>query len=76
MKRFVVPRIAPRLGAGAPGAPDAADCAFRAVFVLVVEEFWLEFEPAAPEEDDEGELVDDELVEDEPLPIDFVPPPP
>src|SRR5437660_1030951 len=35
VNRFVVPRIAPRLEAGAPGAPEVADCAFSAVFVLV-----------------------------------------
>ena len=36
VNRFVVPRIAPRLEAGAPGAPEVADCAFSAVFVLVM----------------------------------------
>ena len=70
---MVVPRIAPRLDAGAPGAPDVADCAPRAVFVLVVEEFWLVV-PLG--EDDEAELVDDAPVEDAPPPTDFVPPPP
>jgi hypothetical protein len=34
-KRFCVPRIAPRLDAGAPGAPEAAVCPVTAVFVLV-----------------------------------------
>jgi hypothetical protein len=79
VNRFVVPRIAPRLEAGAPGAPEVADCAFRAWFVLAVEEFWPEPEVVEPEEDDEDVEVDaedDELMADDPPPTDFVPPPP
>jgi hypothetical protein len=82
VKRFVVPRIAPRLDAGAPGVPAVADCAFSAVFVLAVEEFWPEPVAVALEEEeddvDEVELAveDVELVADEPVPTDFVPPAP
>jgi hypothetical protein len=53
--RFTVPRIAPRLEAGAPGAPDAAVCPVRAVFVLVVAAVWLE--ELVDEDVDEVELV-------------------
>jgi hypothetical protein len=80
VKRFVVPRIAPRLDAGAPGVPEVTDCAFSAVFVLAVEEFWPEPVAVEPEEDDvdevELDVVDDELVADGPPPTDFVPPAP
>jgi hypothetical protein len=81
VNRFVVPRIAPRLDAGAPGVPAVADCAFSAVFVLAVEEFWPEpVAVALEEEDDVDELElaveEDELVADEPVPTDFVPPAP
>src|SRR6266849_724129 len=56
VKRLVVPRMAPRLDAGAPGTPAAADCAFSAVFVLAVEEFWPEPVAVEPEEDDVDEV--------------------
>jgi len=79
VNRFVVPRIAPRLDAGAPGAPEVADCVFSAVFVLAVEESWPE--PAAAEleeadDDVEVDAEDGELVADDPVPTDFVPPAP
>lgn len=78
MNRFVVPRIAPRLEAGAPGAPDVADCAFSAVLVLALEVSWpepVDAEPAEEEDDDDVGLDadDDELVDDAPVPTDFVP---
>jgi len=77
VNRFVVPRIAPRLEAGAPGAPAPADCAFSAVFVLVLEVFCPEPVAAVPEDGDEVDAVpdaeDDELVADDPVPTDFVP---
>jgi hypothetical protein len=83
VNRFVVPRIAPRLDAGAPAVPAVADCVFSAVFVLAVEEFWPEPVAVALEEEegddvDEVELAveDDELVADDPVPTDFVPPAP
>src|SRR5260370_3599859 len=63
VNRFVVPRIAPRLDAGAPGVPAMADCAFSAVFVLAVEEFWPE--PVAVALEEEDDVDDAELaVED------------
>ncbi|PYT20563.1 MAG: hypothetical protein DMG58_33865, partial [Acidobacteria bacterium] len=67
------------LDAGAPGAPEVADCAFSAVFVLAVEEFWPEPAAAEPEEDDddvEVDAEDGELVADDPVPTDLVPPAP
>ena len=78
VNRFVVPRIAPRLDAGAPGAPDVADCAFSAVFVLALEVSWpepVDADPAEEDDDDDVELDadDDELVDDAPVPTDFVP---
>lgn len=73
-KRFVDPRIAPRLDAGAPGAPDVTDCPFNAVFVLA--EVELDWPEAVADEEDAVELllleldvVLDELVEDVALPI-------
>lgn len=72
-KRFVDPRIAPRLDAGAPGAPDVTDCPFNAVFVLA--EVELDWSDAAVEEEDvELVLLDvddvlDVLVDEEALPI-------
>jgi hypothetical protein len=83
VNRFVVPRIAPRLDAGAPGVPAVADCAFSAVFVLAVDEFWPEPVAVELEEDEEDDVdevelavEDAELVGDEPVPTDFVPPAP
>jgi hypothetical protein len=77
VNRFVVPRIAPRLEAGAPGAPEVADCAFRAVFVLVFDVSWPEPVAAEPDEDDDDDVEldaeDDEPVADAPVPTDFVP---
>ncbi len=76
VNRLVVPRIAPRLEAGAPGAPAVADCAVSAVFVLVVEVSCPDPVAAAlEEEDDDGELDadDEELADDAPVPTDFVP---
>lgn len=83
-KRLVVPRIAPRLEVGAPGAPAVAACAFKAVLVLVeVESVWVE-EPLEEDEDvDEVELllldavvdVLEELVEDEAFPTSDLPEP-
>ena len=78
VNRFVVPRIAPRLEAGAPGAPAVADCAFSAVFVLVLEASCPEPVAAVPEDDDDEvdavlDAENDELVADDPVPTDFVP---
>jgi hypothetical protein len=79
-KRFCVPRIDPRLEAGAPGAPEAAVCPVTAVLVLVAaptvelpaaevdaeDDEVLELEVVLDEDDDELELA---------LPArDFVPP--
>jgi hypothetical protein len=57
---LVVPRIAPRLGAGAPGAPAAAGWLFSAVFVLAAEEPW--FADPVVEDDEEDEDVLELLV--------------
>ena len=76
VKRLVVPRIAPRLDAGAPGAPAVADCAFNAVFVLVVDVSWRVPVPVEPEDDDDDPELDAagaELVADDPVPTAFVP---
>jgi len=83
VNRFVVPRIAPKLEAGAPGAPEVADCAFSAVFVLPAAEFWPNPAAAAPAEEVDAEdvevelaVADDELAAGDPVPTDFVPPAP
>jgi hypothetical protein len=55
-KRFCVPRIAPRLEAGAPGAPEAAVCPVTAVLVLVAA-------PAVELPAAEGDAEEDELLE-------------
>jgi len=76
VNRFVVPRIAPMLDDGAPGAPEVADCAFSAVFVLVVEDVWpvpVAVEPEVVDDGAELAVEDDELVADDPVPTDFVP---
>jgi len=61
-KRFCVPRIDPRLEAGAPGAPEAAVCPVTAVLVLVVAPT---VELPAAEGDDEDDEDDDDVVEPE-----------
>lgn len=83
LNRFVVPRIAPRLDCGAPGAPDVAFCPFNAVFVLP--EFALLCDDVSAEEVDEDvelelllDVVEDvleELLDDDAFPIRDLPPP-
>lgn len=76
-KRFCVPRIAPRLEAGAPGAPEAAVCPVTAVLVLVAAPT---VELPAAEVDDDDEVLELEVVleeEDDELALptrDFAPP--
>lgn len=62
-KRFCVPRIDPRLDAGAPGAPEAAVCPVTAVFVLVAAPT-VEL-PAADVDVDDDELLELEVVVEE-----------
>jgi hypothetical protein len=62
-KRFCVPRIAPRLDAGAPGAPEAAVCPVTAVLVLVVAPT-VEL-PAADVDVDDDEVLELEVVLEE-----------
>ena len=81
-KRFVVPRSAPKLDAGAPGAPAPAVCPVTAVFVLVeVAPDWL---ASVVEDDDEedvelllavDDVLDEVLVDDEALPTSDFPGP-
>jgi hypothetical protein len=76
-KRFCVPRIAPRLEAGAPGAPEAAVCPVTAVLVLVAAPT-VELPAAGGAEEDELLELEVVLEEDElelALPTsDFAPP--
>jgi hypothetical protein len=80
-KRFCVPRIDPRLEAGAPGAPEAAVCPVTAVLVLVAAPT-VELPAAEGDDEDDDDVVEPEVVldvEDDELELalptsDFAPP--
>jgi hypothetical protein len=60
--RFCVPRIAPRLEVGVPGALEVAVWPVTAVLVLVVAEFWLVVLVEDDEADDGDARLPDELA--------------